>query len=746
MPETIKTRYCHYCKVRHEIEAFTGNQVECAWGRGQRQKDTARKNLDNPRGTDYQKTCNKCNETKVAAENFKQDLSRPDGFFLTCKKCEKESPYYHKLRALVGLPGEFRKKLLRTIFKTIKDQERSMSRQMVEDFRHENGRISFAGREWQIQILNDMRPNVVIRKPSQKGLTWLLERFIIALLMRYEDKPYRYKDHTGAERSRFLEGIYSFETANKASNWSKVRLKKLKDDNPHVRDALSRGETDSAMLMKFGRTALHLIGRATVSNVLTISGDIVIIDEKDRDADPTVSSQIGSRTLESEFMNTSSTKGITRTTSTPEVSGAGVSLEYESSDQAEWAITCVKCGTEQVLAYPDCIGNFYEKGDPPPKDEFTGKELAPYWRCMHCHEPIDWKTIGKWKPEDPDYYENCRWLVTKPENYNPETGKGCGGYQVPFAGPQRSAAFFLAERDDPQHGLQYLYNHMIGLPYDDVTKTLIADNFHIKPDFDWGFAKGDRYVLGCDHHPAQGGFIVIYRQIKGSVSPTRPEGKWVCIYMEHVKNNRDIWDNTETIDNIGVIKKGRIYELITEFNIELAVLDVEPDTNEVENMVTEFSYSKQVWSCRSSARVSESFAWQETEMIEGREVPVCRIIEQKVAAIDWYFNQIRFGNILYLEPDKYPASNIWQEFQNAHTNLYKSEITNKTTGTRGITNELAAQNITEVYKMRQNKIKDHWAMAGKLAAQGTRLLPRVKLGMQHVAPPMVHGMGKIAGV
>jgi len=739
MSEALKTRYCGYCKVRHPIDDFTGAQYVCKWGRLQEQQENARKNTENPKSPDYEKYCRKCGQTKPAKDNFMIDRSRPDGFFLYCKDCESISPRVHKLRAFVGMPGEFRKKLLRTIFRTIKDSDRSIARQLIEDFRHEKEKISFTGREWQIQILNDLRPNVVVRKPSQKGLTWVLERFVIALLMRYEEKPYRYKDHTGVERSRFLEGIYSFETSDKASKWSKVRLKKIKDDNPHIRDALKVGETDSALLMKFGRTALHLVGRATVSSVLTISGDIVVIDEKDRDADPSVSSQIGSRTLESEFMNTASTKGITRETSTPEVSSAGISLQYESSDQAEWAIICTKCGVEQVLAYPDCIGNFYEKGETPLKDPETGKELVPYWRCMHCHEPIDWVEIGKWTSEDPDHYENCRWIVQKPENYNPKTGKGIGGYQVPFASPQRPAAFFLAERDDPEHDLPYLYNHMLGLPYDDITKTLVRDNFHVKPDYEWGFSRGDRYVIGCDHHPNQGGFIVICRQIKASVTPTKPEGKWVIVYTEHVENNRDLWDNTETISDINVIKKGRLYELITEFNADLCVVDVEPDTNEVEKLIIEFAFSKQVWSCRSG-RYNDSFTWVENEIIQEKEIPVCRIQEDKVAAIDWYFNKIRFGDMMFLEPEKYMGK--WQSFMDSHTNLYKGEVHARA----GVGEKLAAQNINEVYKMRQNKIKDHWTMAGKFCAQGIRLITKIKLNKKHIAPPMIRGFKRIQGM
>jgi len=749
MPEpTIQTRFCIYCAVRHPLDDFTGSQDKCKWARGQEQQENARINKENPKDLKYEKYCKKCESSKNAHQEFGIDNSRPDGFTLYCKACGGAGYFRNKAlqinAILSGHPKEFRKKLIRTVLKTVADSDRSIARQLVEDFRHENEKISFVGREWQIQILNDMRPNVVARKPSQTGLTKVLEWYVFAILIRYKDKPYRYKDHTGAERSRFPEAIYSFETSTKASAWSKVRLKKMKDDNVHVRDALKIGETDSVVLMKIGRCALHLVGRATISGVLSIAGDIVIIDEKDRDENPAVASQIGSRTLESVFMNTPSTKGITRETSTPEVSGAGISLQYEVSDEAEWAITCVKCGTEQIMTYPESMGNFYEKGDEPLKDPETEHGLVPFWQCKHCYEPIDWTTIGKWNAEDPDFYENCRWIVRKPLRYNYETGAGIGGYQVPFASPQRSAPFFIAERDDPEHDNSYLYNHMLGLPYDDVTKTLVKGNFHVRPEFIWGFERGDQYVLGCDHHPTQGGFIVIYRQIKGTISPAKPEGKWVLVYMEHVKNNRELWDDTETISDIQTIKKGRIYELITEFNISLAVADIEPDTNEIDKLIEEFGFSKQFWCCKSSGTASESFVVVETKPVNGVEVPVCKITENKVAAIDYYFNKIRFGDILFLEPEKYPGRDLWQKFMDSHTNLYKGEVAGRA-GQSAVKEKLAAMNVTEIYKMRQNKIKDHWVMAGKFGCHAIRLLNHVNLSMKHLAPPKIYTMGRIPG-
>ena len=746
----IETRYCSYCKLRHPVTDFQKGQFVCALGRAKQQQENAECNRNNPKPENYEKYCKRCDRTLNAAKYFKKDSSRPDGYFLYCKKCDNKevrSRYnkFKKLNILSGKPKQFRTAILKTILRTVKDAGRSITRQIVEDFQHEGESISFTGREWQIQILNDLSPKVILRKPSQVGATWLLERFTIAVLMRYSNIPYRYKDHTGKDRSRFIEGIYSFETQDKASKWSKIRLKKIKDDNPHVRDALRSGETDSALLMKFGRTALHLIGRATVRSVLTISGDIIIIDEKDRDQDLSVSSQIGSRTLESEFMNTKMTKGIVRETSTPEASGAGISLQYEHSNQYEWEIYCVKCETWQVFTYPECIGNFYEKGQEPRKDK-NEKELIPFWRCMNCHKPIDWKTIGKWNPEDPDYYENGRWVDHKSENYDPKIGKGIGGYQAPFASPQRNAAFFIADRDDPDHDTQYLYNHLLGFPYDDVTKTLVPDNFHIHPEFSWGYgADREKYVLGCDTHPAQGGYIVICRQIRDSVSPAKPDGKWVTVYMEHVKNNRELWDDTETIKNIDTIKKGRLYELITEYNVSIAVIDLEPDTNEVEKLIGQFAFSKKVWANKSGGTAGgESFTWIETEIQDGKEKSVCKMYENKIAAIDYYFNKIRFGDMLFLEKDKYPSNRLWTEYLTAHTNLYKGEVSGKVSkGT--IMEKVAAQNAREVYKKRVNNIHDHWVMASKFCAQGIRVLRKLTGTNKHIAPPTIQTFGRIPG-
>lgn len=737
-----KTRFCTYHSQRHNISQFGKGDPQswCLAARLEDQQKTIIEQRTKKKDYSYEKYCKKCDPPRLllAAENFWIDNSRPDGYSLYCRECMREyESRKPSLQSLTSLCLDFKKRLIRAILKDIKDQDRSIVRQLTEDFLHEGQAISFAGREWQIEILNDLSPNVCCRKRSQAGLTFVMERQVMCLLLRYNEKPYVYIDHTGKERNRYLVGIYSFETKEKAGAWSKVRLEKIKRDNPFIRDALKMGKTDTTLLMQLGRTSLHLVGRSTAPGVTSVDADIVVIDEKDRDAKPEISSQISSRLLESEFRNTPSTKGLCRTISSPEVSGAGVSLQYENSNQKEMEIRCVRCDTWQMSTYPECIGNFYDRGEDPLIDD-NGKTLIPYWRCMHCHEPIDWNTIGRWNPGDPDYYENCRWVIRKPDGYDPVSGRGIVGYQIPFMSPQRPASFFLAERDDPEHDIAYLYNHLLGLPYDDIAKTLVPSNFREVSTPKWGYSGRGVYVIGCDHHPAQGGFIVIWKQIPDTRTATRPEGKWVTVYLEHVKENSTLWDSSDEEQRI---KKGRLYELMMEFDPEIMMVDVEPDTNEVEKLIKEFSFGKKVWSDKSGY-FQDTFKFIEEEEVAGEMVPVCQIFEDKVAAIDWYFNMIRFGYVLFLDSSTDAPDRLMGQFIKSHTNLYKGEAEIKG---RQSKSRLAAQNIREIYKKREPKIIDHWVSAGKFCAMATRIYVQANRSLRGIMPPTIHGMGKIPG-
>lgn len=735
----LELKTCSMCRDDLPPDNFHKNQTTCIKCRRKRKEHFIEKRKDKTLPESYRKKCYICKESKIAIKEFHKDSNTKDGYSQDCKVCTSLRRYQKEkltYTILEGHPKRFKDKLLSLIFRDIKDSERSIVRQIVEDFLHENDPVSFKGREWQIDILNSLCPNEIIRKPSQTGLTWVFERFVFSLLLRYNDKPYKYINQFGEEKSRFPVAIYSFQSVNRASIWSRTRLKKLKRDNRFIAETLKKGETDQTLLMQLGRTELHLVGRGTISGVLSVDADIVIIDEKDRDQNPSVSSQIGSRTLSSVFMTTETTKGIIREASTPEVSGTGISLGYENSNQEEWEIKCVKCNTWQVLTYPECIGNFYDYGEEPLTDS-KGKKLIPYWRCMKCYKPIDWNTIGQWNSKDPDHYKNGRWIARYPDRYNHETKEGTRGRQIPFADGMRTAAYFMSERDKPEHDQTYLHNHLLGFPYDDISKTLTPENFKSLPDARWGYTGKGLYVLGCDHHPAQGGFIVIWKQVPDSTTSNRPNGKWSLAYLEHVKKNIDLYDRYED----GEILKGRIYDLIDEYEIEIAVIDSEPDANEVHKLIREFSFQKTVWANKSGYYSQEPFRIYETDDDTGESM--CRIVEDKVSAIDWLFNMIRFGEFLLCE-DKDMSDRLKTSFINAHTNLYKGEVEQKV---KRLKNSQQADILfREIYKKRLEGIHDHFCMANKFCSQAVRLLGSVERKLKPVIPPQIKGFGGISGI
>ena len=252
--------------------------------------------------------------------------------------------------------------------------------------------------------------------------------------------------------------------------------------------------------------------------------------------------------------------------------------------------------------------------------------------------------------------------------------------------------------------------------------------------------------MGCDHHPSLGGFVVIWKQMDHTVTLLRPEGRWCVVYMEHVKNNRDLWDRNE-IDSSGndLIVKGRLYELMLEYNIDVSVVDVEPDTNEVEKLINEFRFGMRVWSDRSGASQDTfKFVEQEVDERNGVFTPVCKIFEDKVAAIDYYFNKIRMSELVFLSPQNYGGSERdHRDFIAAHTNLYKGEIV---MASKAATEKMAAMNVREVYKKRVSRIHDHWVMASKFCCQAVRIGVQAKRMLTGMAAPEILGMKKIPGM
>lgn len=177
---------------------------------------------------------------------------------------------------------------------------------------------------FQKAILDDMHPNLCVKKLSQVGITEVSVRKAIAFLVRNPG----------------TSAIYSYPDLMMKKSNSQTRFKPIFDyDFPSPRGL---NEIRNTELYQVGQSFLHLAGNVE-SDATSTPADIVINDEYDL-SDPDIIALFNSRLQHSTFK-------IKQGFSTPTFSGYGIALEYESSDQREFFCKCPHCGHWQVPLY-----------------------------------------------------------------------------------------------------------------------------------------------------------------------------------------------------------------------------------------------------------------------------------------------------------------------------------------------------------------------------------------------------------
>ena len=234
-----------------------------------------------------------------------------------------------------------------------------------------NGKhFSFTRHKFQKDILNDMHPNLCVKKLSQMGITEISIRKSIAFLSR----------HPGSNV------LYTFPDINMKKRNSQTRFKPIFDrDFP-----LERGSTQirNNDIMQLGNSFLYISANVE-SDATSTSVDMIINDEYDL-SDQEFLALVNSRIQHSSFK-------IKQGFSTPTFDNYGISLEYSTSDQREFWCQCPHCNHWQIPMYnldnvyipnlPDSVADLRTDIDPTLAASLDLDNA--YVKCAKCGKPLD---------------------------------------------------------------------------------------------------------------------------------------------------------------------------------------------------------------------------------------------------------------------------------------------------------------------------------------------------------------------
>jgi hypothetical protein len=245
--------------------------------------------------------------------------------------------------------------------------------------------FSFKGYEFQRQIVDDMHPNLSVKKLSQVGLTEIQIRKFLAFL----------------KRTTAVSGIYSLPTDKMRDRVSQTRVKSLVEGEPVFNTLAAESPVRSKGLYQIDDSFGYFTGN-TEGDATSIPADLLINDEVD------LSNQRILGLFQSRLQG--SAYRITQRLSTPTYTGYGIDALVEISDKHEYLYRCSGCGHHQIpvfhphfLCLPGLTRDFEDLS------KLTDEEIDmidlenSYFRCEQCLRPLDLHdpSLREWVPEFP---------------------------------------------------------------------------------------------------------------------------------------------------------------------------------------------------------------------------------------------------------------------------------------------------------------------------------------------------------
>jgi hypothetical protein len=311
----------------------------------------------------------------------------------------------------------------------------NLSGWIAKHTKHDGLPLSYTGREYQIDVIDDPAKELYVLKCAQVGLSEILARWGIAT----------------AVTQRNFTTIYTFPAANDAYLFAKARLDPVIAGSAEIRRALSK-DVNSVELKQFNENSfLYVRGTYSETGALSVPADLLIHDEIDRSDMANVSAYVSR-------LQAKPTK-MRRMFSTPTVAKYGIHAFSLLSKRKKQMWTCSCCNHTFVPSYhtdvkiPGYIGAL---------KEITPQSIKDLrWReakllCPSCgREPSNELRYRQWVVENPH------------ENFD-----AVSYFISPFCAPAFLTAPYLVEASTRFDKWSEFCNQALGETAEDSEETL----------------------------------------------------------------------------------------------------------------------------------------------------------------------------------------------------------------------------------------------------------------------------------
>lgn len=245
-------------------------------------------------------------------------------------------------------------------------------------FQTENDKpVEFASHRFLIDPFNDLHPFITCMKSAQVGFS------VAAILKTFWLAKYK-KLNTG----------YVLPTNNVVHDFVTPKVDPLITKNPALQELVTN--KDSVSLKQIDNRFVYFRGSTSQRQAISISLDLLVIDEKDRCMDQQVLTTYESR------LQAPDSAGWQWEFSNPTVPNFGVHQSWLESDQRHWFMTCPKCNHKSYMTY-DYDEQYHTHHIDEQREEYV---------CGKCNEilPDSARQNGEWIAKFPDRYKHGYWI------------------------------------------------------------------------------------------------------------------------------------------------------------------------------------------------------------------------------------------------------------------------------------------------------------------------------------------------